>query len=269
MFGFEIRKLFRKKDTLIVLILYLIMSAFLFIRLAFRNGTLSIDIFYGDFITMEETYMTLLVIWVTVLTSLLFSIEYASDMLPVLLVTKNGRRTFASVKIRLALLLSNALYLVYLLLVLAAWVVTFGFHFDMPIVGEYYLGAYIANPSVTNMGSILAIHLVGAFLSVNVTTLICLYVSNKLKKTLTTSVLMIVISFIMGMCSKLGVLGLLATLSPIVFVQVDEAYDWMIEVMGFSLSLYMIDFVVYIIVALYMVVKLRNMFKVKNPSVAN
>lgn len=263
LFRYEIKKLFRKKDTLIVLKLYLVMSVFLFIRLAFPNGNLSTDLLYGDFITIEETYMTLLVIWVTVLTSFLFSIEYKADMLPVLLVTKNGRRTFASVKIRVALLLSNALYLVYLLLVLAGWIVTFGFHFDMPIVGEYYLGAYIANPSVSNMGSILAIHLIGAFLSVNVTALICLYVSHKLKKTLTTSVLIIVVSFIMGMCSKLGPLGILATLSPIVFVQVDEAYNWMIEVMDFSLSLYMIDFVVYIIVALYMVVKLRNIFKVK------
>lgn len=257
------RMILRKKDTLIVLVSYLIMSVFLFIRLAFRNGNLSTDLLYGDFITIEEMYMTILVIWVTVLTSFLFSIENKADMLPVLSGTKNERRTFASAKIRVALLLSNALYLVYLLLVLAGWIVAFGFRFDMPIVGEYYLGAYIDNPSVTNMGSVLAIHLTGAFLSVNVATLICLYVSHKLNKPLTTSVLITVVSFIMGMCAKLGPLGILATLSPIVFVQVDEAYDWMIEVMDFNLSLYMIDFVVYIIVALYMVVKLRNIFKVK------
>ena len=164
---------------------------------------------------------------------------------------------------KVALLLSNGLYLVYLFLVLAGWVMSVGFHFNMPIVGEYYLGAYIANPSVTNMGSVLAIHLIGALLSVNVTTLICLYLSNKLRKAFTTAVLIIVISFIMGMCSGLGFLGVLATLSPIAFLHVDEAYNWVIKVMDFNLSLYWIDFAIYIIVALCLVVKLRNIFKVK------
>ena len=263
MFGFEVRKLFRKKETLIALVLYLVMSVFLFSRLQFGNADLSMDILYGDFINIEETYMSLLVIWASILTSLLFSIEYKENMLPVLLVTKNGRCKFVSVKMRVALLLSNGLYLVYLFLILASWVMSVGFHFDMPVEGEYYLGAYIENPSVTSMGTVLAIHLAGAFLSVNVITLICLYLSNKLKKAFTTSVLIIVVSFVMGMCSGLGPLGILATLSPIAFLHVDEAYNWVIKVMDFNLSLYLIDFAIYIIIALYMVVKLRKIFKVK------
>lgn len=260
---YEMKKLCNKRIIIIELLFYLIISMVCFIRFAFQNPKLSKNIQYGDFIDIENMYMTLLIVWVCIIVSDFFAMEYRTGMMQIILVTRNGRKTFTNSKIKTALLLSNGLYIIYFIVVIFGWIRAFGFHFDMPLVEQAYFVGYMKSHIINDMGDVLRVNLAGTFISVNLTALVCLYLSNRFPNPFMAMSVFITVSFITGLCSGLGGIGVISTLSPIVFLHVDEAFMWEIDVLGHYIGFFFFDIILFITAIVYTLYKLRKMFLIK------
>lgn len=259
MLGFELKKILRKKIAIASIIIYILIGTYWCWVLIENVSGMGIGDIYGHFFDLEMVYMQLMITWVCFLITQLFPLEYNTNMIQILSITKNGTKKFWSVKIKVALLFSNCLYLLYLTVVLVSWLIKFGFHFDMPVVGEYYFSAIIKNPSINTLGEVLLIHLLAAFLSVNTTALICLYLSNRLKKALLSSVIILTISFILAIFPEIFGIRILSVFSPLVFGQLDDCYAFGVKIGSLYVNLYMITFMSYAAVAGMLIIKLKRM----------
>lgn len=214
---------------------------------------------YGYFFDVEMVYVQLMIIWICLIITQLFPLEYSTNMIQILSITKNGTKKFSDVKIKVALLLSNCCYFLYLLVVFVSWFIKFGFHFDMPVVGEYYFSAIIKNPSINTLGEVLLIHVLAAFLSVNTIALISLYVSNKLKKSLLSFIIILAIAFILAIFPEIFGIRILSVFSPLALCQLDDCYAFGVKVGGLYVNLYMITLMSYAIVAGMLIIRLKRM----------
>lgn len=259
MFGFELKKLLRNKAVIASIIIYILISIFWFRAFIEKVDGLKIDVIYGSFFDLEMYYVEAMIVIVCILVTQLIPLEYSTNMMPVLSLTKNGKKKFWNIKIKMAFLLSNGCYFIYLFVLLVSWFIKFGFVFDLPVVGEYYFGAIMKNPTINNLGEVLLIRLVAAFLSANTTALICLYLSNKIKKILLSSVIFIVVSFIFGIFPEIFGIRILSVISPLALCQIDDCYEFGMWIGGCYVSLYLITLMLYVIAMGILFIRIKKM----------
>lgn len=258
MFVFELKKFFGKRTVKVSIIIYILISFFFFRSLTENVSGLKIEEIYGFFFDFEMVYMELLITLVCVIITQLIPLEYSTNMIQILSITKNGKKKFWDVKIKMALLLSNSFYFIYLLVVLISWIVKFGFNFDIPVIGEYYFSAIIKNHTINTLGEVLLIHLLAAFLSANTTALICLYLSNKLKKELLSSVVFLSISFILAIFPDIFGIRILSVFSPLALCHLDDCYYFGVHIGSIYINLYAVTLVSYVIVAGILLIRLKK-----------
>lgn len=231
---FEIKKLIRQKRTQVISILYLLVSLFWMARMGNYSKTDKISWIKEDFVDMSAQYMSILIIFICIIVSGLIPMEYKNNLMEVLKTTKNWKKNFMSAKLKSALLLPNVFYFIYLVIVL--------YDFNK-------IKIYLNSLGMNNLKNNVYLDLLAAYVSVNVTTIVCLYISYKLRRDMFTCIMIVVISYIMLLLPEIGGVRIFAILSPVSFAQLN---------MYSEIRIYYIALFIYVVMALCFIFRLKK-----------
>lgn len=194
-----------------------------------------------------------------IIVSSLFTKEIDTGMAPILRASRYGRDRVPKAKLALTLLLANALYVLYVFVMLISYYFAWNMDFDIPLTEGYGL-ELAANPRIQTYGDIILIQTLGIFFQINFLALFCLFLSQKLKKGFSTAMIIFLANFGLAAMPDFGlpILDQLINLTPVCFTFRADSYKILLQLGSFAISPVHIGFVLYTILIVLLLRFLRH-----------
>ena len=264
MLKYEFKKLFGKRKGIVLLALFIGFLAFCAVVISrivpeMRAGYFSEEELFSRYGEVFGGFLTYVQMIVVAVTASLFPMEFTNNMSEIAMSSKYGKNKLVSTKIIMALLLGNGITISYIIVFLIGYFSIFGFDFNIPIVAGWELD-YLVDPDVRTQGDCLIREIFGTWLIGNFLLLLSLLVSQKTKKAFSTSVIVIVsglaLTFMPGDNPVMD-------LSPFCFSYRPSTYKELFMIGETSVTALDIGYVVYIILILLLLIRIKSASKVK------
>ena len=151
MLKYEFKKLMGRKKIAVVSILYILVTIYTTYIMIDRatNMAYPIDNF-ENFTSCNRMNITAIIYILAMLLSSFFTYEANNNMQDILVTSMLGKDKLAMVKIEVALIVANIMYIIHLVAFFFAYFMAYKMDFGIPIDG--YSVGYTVNPSVKTQG---------------------------------------------------------------------------------------------------------------------
>lgn len=196
--SYEIEKFFGKKIWIVLLIyiLFLVYAFTSFYKITYRNSL------WTELCQEYSLTVRVLFIGISIFTAPFFAGEDECGMSGVLFITKEGYSKVPTTKVNTALAISGIAVIIFLVLTLISTGSSYGTIWNTPVSEEELL-PFVSDPFIQTNGSLFLNMILHTVIAACFSVLLCLYISARIKKTLETSILMILLHLIFSA----GILG--------------------------------------------------------------
>lgn len=246
---YEIDKFYGRKIWFVLFIYGLFL---IYVFISFSN------IVYKDtsWTELHEEYISvskILVIALSVIAAPFFAGENECGMNQVLNVSKEGHRKTAIIKVNTVLFITNIAMVIFAIITILGIGAGYGWHWNTAILEEKLL-PYMSDPLTNTNAKLIANRIFQTVLAVNLSALVCLLLSEKIKTSLATAIVMTLLHeiFSSGLLANFldGIAGLKWLGNLVSFMPVNIIAQYVLHIEKVTIASYTI-FIIYICDLLY------------------
>ncbi len=198
LFGYEWKKMIPKKGLLFIPLLYI----YLFIDFGFVSSD---DIWIEWFISYNFDFKILCVILIFIL-SPLFAREKESDMLDLILTSKNGVKELPKIKLLTGFVLTNILVILFCVISYISFGIGHSAWNWNVQIEDMALYRFISNPAIVTYRDMRNQVWLNSFFALNLLAAFVMLVSGKAKGSLHVAIISMVVNFVLGARNMIAIM---------------------------------------------------------------